>query len=84
MRRRIRFLTTEEQVQGSDTYPSDGWMAGKGAFAVAGVMKPYQLQDDEIVPDKEMYGFYEYLNGADSLVYTFTPADGSEPFSIRK
>ncbi len=31
-----------------------------------------------------MYGFYEYLNGADSLVYTFTPADGSEPFRTTK
>ena len=78
------FLTTEEQVQGSDTDPSDGWAAGEDAFAVAGVMKPYQLQDDEIVPDEDIYGFYKFLNGAASLVYTFTPADGSEPFRTTK
>ena len=78
------FLTTEEQVQGSDTDPSDGWEAAESAFAIAGVMKPYQLQDDEVVPDDDVYSYYRLLNGADSLVYTFTPADGSEPFSITK
>ena len=78
------FLTTEEQVLGSDTDPSDGWEAAEGAFAIAGVMKPYQLQDDEIVPDDEIYSYYRFLNGTGSLVYTFTPADGSDPFSITK
>ena len=69
---------------GSDTDPSDGWEAGKGAFAVAGVMKPYQLKDDELVPDDDRYGFYRYLNGALTLAYTFTPADGSDSFTIHK
>ena len=78
------FLTTEEQVLGSDTDPSDGWKVTEGAFAIAGVMKPYQLQDDEVVPDDDIYSYYRLLNGADSLVYTFTPADGSDPFSITK
>ena len=78
------FLTTEEQVLDSDTDPSDGWEATDSAFAIAGVMKPYQLQDDEIVPDDDVYSYYRLLNGADSLVYTFTPADGSDPFSITK
>lgn len=78
------FLTTEEQVLGSDTDPSDGWTVPDGVFAVAGVMKPYQLRDDELVPDEEIYGFYRYLNGADSLVYTFAPSDGTETFSITK
>ena len=78
------FLTTEEQVLDSDTDPSDGWEATENAFAIAGVMKPYQLQDDEIVPDDDIYSYYRLLNGADSLVYTFTPADGSDPFSITK
>ena len=77
------FLTTEEQVLDSDTDPSDGWEATESAFAIAGVMKPYQLQDDEIVPD-DLYSHYRLLNGADTLVYTFTPADGSDPFSITK
>ena len=76
------FLTTEEQVLESDTDPSDGWEATEDAFAVAGVLKPYQLQDDELVPDDDIYSFF--LNGADSLVYTFTPSDGSDPFSITK
>ena len=78
------FITTEQQVPGSDTDPSDGWEAGKGAFAVAGVMKPYQLKDDELVPDDDRYGFYRYLNGAVTLAYTFTPADGSDSFTIHK
>ena len=78
------FLTTEEQILESDTDPSDGWTATDGAFAVAGVMKPYQLRDDELVPDDDIYEYYCYLNGADSLVYTFTPADGSDSFSIEK
>ena len=78
------FLTTEEQVLGSDTDPSDGWKVTEGAFAIAGVMKPYQLQDDEVVPDDDIYSYYRLLNGADSLVYKFTPADGSDPFSITK
>ena len=78
------FLTTEEDVLDSDTDPSDGWEAPEGTFAIAGVMKPYQLQDDEIVPDDDIYSYYRFLNGADSLVYTFTPADGSDPFSITK
>ena len=78
------FLTTEEQILDSDTDPSDGWEATDSAFAIAGVMKPYQLQDDEIVPDDDIYSYYRLLNGADSLVYTFTPADGSDPFSITK
>ena len=77
------FLTTEEQVLGSDTNASDGWQAENGAFAIAGVLKPYQLQDDEIEPD-ELYGFYRFLNGADALEYTFTPVDGSDAFSIKK
>ena len=47
-------------------------------------MKPYQLQDDELVPDDNIYSFYRLLNGADSLVYTFTPVDGSDPFTITK
>ena len=47
-------------------------------------MRPYQLQDNELVPDDDLYGFYNLLNGAHSLVYTFTPVDGSEPFSIKK
>ena len=78
------FLTTEEQVLDSDTDPSDGWEATERAFAIAGVMKPYQLQDDEIVPDDDIYSYYRLLNGADSLVYTFTPSDGSDPFSMTK
>ena len=78
------FLTTEEQVLESDTDPSDGWKATDGMFAVAGVMKPYQLQDDELVPNEDIYSYYRFLNGADSLIYTFTPADGSDPFSITK
>lgn len=78
------FLTTEEQVLGSDTDPSDGWILEEGTFAVAGVMKPYQLQDDELVPDRDIYGFYHFLNGADTLVYTFTTIDGSETFSMTK
>ena len=78
------FLTTEEQVLGSDTQPSDGWGASENAFAVAGVMKPYQLQDDEIVPDDDIDGYYRFLNGAETLVYTFTPDDGSDSFSITK
>ena len=82
------FLTGEDQIKGSDTDPSDGWTAPKGSFAIAGVMKPYQLQDDELVPDQEIYSYYKYQNGADTLIYTFTPAegsdDGSKPFSIRK
>lgn len=48
------FLTTEEDVLDSDTDPSDGWEAPEGTFAIAGVMKPYQLQDDEIVPDDDI------------------------------
>ncbi len=48
-----------------------------------GVMKPYQLQNNELVPD-DIFGFYRYLNGAESLVYTFTPSDGSESSSITK
>ena len=78
------FLTTEEQVLDSDTDPSDGWEATESAFAIAGVLKPYQLQDDEIVPDDDIYSYYRLLNGADSLVYTFAPADGSDPFSMTK
>ena len=79
------FLTTEEQVLGSDTDPSDGWtVATDGAFAIAGVMKPYQLQDDELVPDESIYGYYKFLNGADSLIYTFTSADGSDVFTGTK
>ena len=78
------FLTTEAQVLGSDTDPSDGWTIGDGAFAVAGVMKPYQLRDDELIPDDDVYGFYRYLNGADALIYTFAPVDGSDSFSITK
>ena len=78
------FLTTEEQVLGSDTDPSDGWILEEGTFAVAGVMKPYQLQDDELVPDRDIYGFYHFLNGADTLVYTFTTVDGSETFNMTK
>ena len=78
------FITSEEQILESDTDPSDGWMAGNGAFAVAGVMKPYQLRDDEIIPYEGIYGYYQYLNGADTLEYTFTPDDGSDVFSITK
>ncbi len=78
------FLTTEAQVLGSDTDPSDGFTVEEGCFAVAGVMKPYQLRDDELVPDEDLYGFYRYLNGADFLVYTFAPADGSDSFRITK
>ena len=36
------------------------------------------------MPNKRIYSYYRFLNGADSLVYTFTPADGSDPFSITK
>ncbi|MBR2811686.1 MAG: hypothetical protein IKD69_09930 [Solobacterium sp.] len=78
------FLTTEEQVLDSDTDPADGWEATESAFAIAGVMKPYQLQDDEIVPDDDIYSYYQLFNGADSLVYTFSPADGSDSFSITR
>ena len=78
------FVTTEEQVLESDTDPADGWTVRDGAFAIAGVMKPYQLRDDEVVPDDIKYGVYRFLNGADTLVYTFTPSDGSEAFSITK
>jgi len=78
------FLTTEEQVLDSDTDPADGWEATESAFAIAGVMKPYQPQDDEIVPDDDFYSYYQLLNGADSLVYTFSPADGSDSFSITR
>lgn len=78
------FLTSEAQVLGSDTDPSDGWSVEVGAFAVAGVMKPYQLKDDEIEPYEGIYGYYRFLNGADTLVYTFTPADGSDVIRITK
>ena len=47
-------------------------------------MKPYQLKDDEIEPYEGIYGYYRYLNGADTLVYTFTPADGSDAIRITK
>lgn len=47
-------------------------------------MKPYQLRDDELVPDKDIYGLYRFLNGADTLVFRFTPDDGSETFSVTK
>ncbi len=78
------FLTNESQVLGSDTDPSDGWTAGNGAFAVAGVMKPYQLRDDELSADGDIYSFFRFLNGAETLVYTFTPSDGSNAFTVRK
>ena len=78
------FITTEEQVLWSDMDPSDGWTVDSGAFAIAGVIKPYQLREDEIVPDGEVYGYYNYLNWPDTLVYTFTPGDGSDAFSITK
>ena len=78
------FMIGEEQILGSDTDPSDGWTAGEGAFAVFGVMKPYQLKDDEIVPEEGMYGFYRLTNGADTLVYTFSASDGSDEFSVTK
>ena len=78
------FLTGEEQILSSDTDSSDGWTAGDGAFAVAGVLRPYQLKDEEIVPDEEMSGFYHLLNGADRLVYTFTAVDGSHEFTVEK
>ena len=51
-------------------------------------MNMSEVQDDELVPDQEIYSYYKYQNGADTLIYTFTPAersdDGSKPFSIRK
>ena len=78
------FLTTEAWVLGSDTDASDGWTAGDGAFAIAGVMKPYQLAADEIVPDGSIYGYYTFLNGADTLIFTFAPADGTDAFAITK
>ncbi len=68
----------------SDADPSDGWEAAESASEMAGFMKPYQLQDDEIVPDDDIYSYYRFPNGAGSLVCTFTPDDGSEPFSITK
>ena len=76
--------TGGEQILGSDTDPSDGWSTSGAAFAIFGVMKPYQLEDDEIVPVEGMYGFFRLMNGADKLVYTFTPADGSGEFSVEK
>lgn len=33
----------------SDTDPSDGWEAAESASEMAGFMKPYQLQDDELL-----------------------------------
>ena len=78
------FFVNEEYITGSDTDPSDGWTAGDGSFAIFGVMKPYQLKEDEIVPNENMYGFYDLLNGADTLLYTFTAADGSGEIKISK
>lgn len=79
------FLTTEEQVLGYDADSSDGFaVSADKAFAVAGVMKPYQLQDDELAPDDRVFGYYNYLNGAQTLTYTFVPADGSEVFRVDK
>ena len=79
------FLTTEEQVLGYDADPSDGFtVSADKAFAVAGVMKPYQLQDDELVQDDQIFGYYNYLNGAQTLTYTFVPVGGSEAFSVNK
>ena len=79
------FLTIEEQVLGYDADASDGFaISPDRAFAVAGVMKPYQLQDDELVQDDSMFGKYNCLNGAETLVYTFVPEDGREPFTIEK
>ena len=78
------FLTSEKQVLGSDTDHSDGWSVNDCTFAVAGVMRPYQLKDDEIVPYNGIEGYCKFLNGADTLVYTFTPDDGSDEFEITK
>ncbi len=63
---------------------SDGWTAGTGSFAIFGVMKPSQLKKEEVVPDEDLYGFYDILNGADTLLYTFTAADGSGEIKISK
>ena len=79
------FLTTEEQVLGYDADSSDGFtVSADKAFAVAGVMKPYQLQDDELVPDDQIFGYCSYLNGAQTLTYTFVPAGGGEAFRVDK
>lgn len=70
------FITTEEQITSSDLNAEDGWsVSPDGYFAIAGVVRPYQLQDDELVQSPTIYSFYEYLNGPASLVYTFTPKE---------
>ena len=79
------FLTTEEQVLGYDADASDGFTVSEDkAFAVAGVMKPYQLQDDELVPDEQIFGYYNYLNGPQTLMYMFVPVGGGEVFNVNK
>ena len=79
------FLTTEEQVLGYDADASDGFtVSSDKAFAVAGVMKPYQLQDDDLIRDDTRFGHYSYLNGAQTLVYTFVPVEGSDAFTVEK
>lgn len=79
------FLTTEAQVLGYDADASDGFtVSSDKAFAVAGVMKPYQLQDDELVKDDSTFGHYSYLNGAQTLAYTFVSMDGGDAFTVEK
>lgn len=70
------FVTSEEQIVSSDLNARDGWTVLRdGSFAITGVVRPYQLKEDELVPSATVYGDYEYLNGPGTLTYTFTAKD---------
>lgn len=66
------FVTTEEQIITSDICAEDGWSVKKdGKFAVAGVVQPFQLDQDELEKHPDIYGYSIYKNGPKQLMYTF-------------
>lgn len=72
------FIMDGHQLVNIDLYGDDGWsVSGNNKIAIMGVTAPYQLKDSEVVPNKEMIGFCNYLNGIDTLHFTFESEDES-------
>lgn len=77
------WIMTEEQLIDSDLDASDGWTVKAGErFAVAGAVQPFQLRDEEITENPDIYGYYDYANGPAELIYTFTSKEAPQSVVI--
>lgn len=72
------FIMDGHQIADTDLCGDDGWTVSAGnKIAIMGVTAPYQLDDSEIVPNEEKFGFFDYRNGIDTLQFTFESEEKS-------